>query len=120
MKPTIGKTKFGWILVEDKKHKHDILIRLNGSIEKRKKKLSKDLYGTSHLLSLAEAKYIYEEGAALVLIGTGQTGYVTLTEEAAEFFKQKECTVELYPTSEAIQRWNELKGPAIGLFHVTC
>ena len=35
---------------------HDIVIRLNGKIKKRKKKLSKQQYGTSHTVSLAEAE----------------------------------------------------------------
>lgn len=33
-----------------------MLIRLDGKVKKRKKKLSKAVYGTSHLVSLEEAK----------------------------------------------------------------
>jgi hypothetical protein len=43
-----------------------------------------------------------------------------LSDEAAAFFQQKKCNVELLPTPEAIRRWNEAENPAIGLFHVTC
>ena len=120
MAPKIDKTKFGSITVSGKKYEHDILIRLNGKVEKRKKKLSKEVFGTSHIISLQEAAYVYEEGADRIIIGTGQSGMARLLDEAATFFQQKECEVELLPTPEAMRRWNDAKSHAIGLFHVTC
>ena len=62
MKPKIDSTSFGSITVDGETFEYDILIRLNGQVEKREKALSKELYGTSHKVSLEEAKYIYEEG----------------------------------------------------------
>ncbi len=120
MKPKISKTKFGSITIAGERYEHDIIIRLNGKVEKRKKKLSKEVFGTSHIISLAEAEYIYEDGAKWVLIGTGQSGMAKLSPEATAFFQKKGCSVNLLPTAEAIRRWNETEGPGIGLFHVTC
>ncbi len=120
MKPNIDKTSFGSITIEGTTFENDVLIRLNGEVEKRKKKLSKAIYGTSHVLSLDEAKYVYEKGSKRLIIGSGQYGNVELSEEAAGYFKRKECRVDLWPTPEAIQAWNEAKGSVIGLFHVTC
>jgi len=120
MKPKIDKTKFGTITVDGKKYEYDILIHLDGTVEKRKKKLSKEVYGTSHTISLAEAEYVYEEGAEKIIIGTGQSGMAGLSDEAVEFFKQKNCPVDLLPTPEAMERWNKAKGKTIGLFHITC
>ena len=120
MIPKINKTKFGSITVAGEKYDHDILIRLNGKVEKRKKRLSKEVFGTSHIISLAEAKYVYEDGAQRIIIGTGQSGMVKLSDEAAAFFQQKKCTVDLSPTPEAIRCWNDAESPAIGLFHITC
>jgi len=120
MKPKIDKTKFGTITVDGKKYDYDILIRLDKKVEKRQKKLSKEVYGTSHTISLAEAEYIYEEGAKNLIFGSGQSGLANLSNEASEFFKQKNCRVELLPTPEAMERWNKAKGHTIGLFHITC
>jgi hypothetical protein len=120
MKPKIDKTKFGSITIAGEKYENDVLIRLNGKVKKRKKKLSKEVFGTSHIISLAEAEFIYEEGAELIVIGTGQSNMVKLSDEAAEFFRQKECRTALFSTPEAIQVWNEAKGLTIGLFHITC
>ena len=120
MIPKINNTKFGSITVAGEKYEKDILIRLNGKVEKRKKRLSKEVFGTSHTISLAEAEYVYEEGVQRIIIGTGQSGKVELSDEAAVFFQQKKCNVDLLPTPEAVRCWNDAESPAIGLFHITC
>ena len=99
---------------------HDIVIRLSGKVKKRKKKLSKKQYGTSHTVSLDEAVHIFDEGAERLVIGSGQYGNVKLSEEAERYFKEKGCAVELHPTPEAIRVWNEAEGKTISMFHVTC
>ena len=120
MKPRIDHTQFGSITIEGTVFEHDIIVRLNGRVEKRKKKLSKAVYGTSHIVSLDEARYIYEDGAERLVIGAGQQGLVKLSSEAAEYLQRVKCQVELLPTPEAIQAWNQAEGAVIGLFHVTC
>ena len=120
MQPHIQDTEFGSITVDDDVLDHDIVIRLGGKVKKRKKKLSKEKYGTSHTVSLAEAEHIFDEGAERLIIGSGQYGNVKLSEEAERYFKEKGCSVELHPTPEAIQVWNEAEGKTIAMFHVTC
>ncbi len=120
MKPKISRTQFGSITIEGAVSEHDVIIRLNGEVKKRKKKLSKAVSGTSHIISLDEAKFVYEKGSEGIIIGAGQSGMVRLSEEAADYFKRKNCQVKLQPTGEAIRIWNDAKGALIGLFHVTC
>lgn len=120
MKPDISKTGFGYITIEGTKIEHDVVIRLSGKVRKRKKKLSKAVYGTSHTVSLDEAKDIYQDGAEHLIVGSGQTGMVRLSKEAHAYFKKKRCDVDLQPTPAAIKDWNRAKGAVIGLFHVTC
>lgn len=120
MKPKIDETSFGSITISGRTFEHDVLIRLNGEIEKRKKKLSKALYGTSHILSLKEAKFVYEKDTKRLIIGSGQDGNVKLSNEAAGYFEHKHCQVDVLPTPRAIKSWNEAEGDVIGLFHVTC
>jgi hypothetical protein len=116
----IDKTKFGSITINGEKYKFDVLIRLDGKVRKRKKKLSKEVYGTSHVLSIQEAKHVYEAGAERMIFGTGQFGRARLSDEADQFFNSKGCRVDLLPTPKAIKAWNKADGPSIGLFHVTC
>lgn len=120
MKPAIDGTAFGSITIEGKQFERDVIIRLDGAVKKRKKKLSKAIYGTSHTLSLDEARYVYQEGAERLIIGAGQFGMVALSDEAAGFFARQGCRVDLLPTEQAINAWNSAEGAAIGLFHVTC
>ena len=120
MKPHIDKTRFGWIEIDGRRYDHDVIIRMNGTVKKRKKKLSKAVYGTSHILSLDEAKHTYKKGASHIVIGTGQNGVLELSDKASAYFELKGVTVEALPTPKAIRAWNRARGKVIGLFHVTC
>ena len=120
MKPTIDRTTFGSITIEGEVIKHDVIIRLSGKVKKRKKKLSKAVYGTSHTISLAEAQYVYRKGAERLIVGAGQFGLVKLSDEAAKYFRKKGCQVDVMPTKRAIKAWNKAQGKVIGLFHVAC
>jgi len=120
MKHRIDGAEFGSITVDGFDIGYDFLIRLSGEIKKRKKKLSKAVFGTSHTISLEEAKYIFEKGTERLIIGSGHNSMVELSKEASEYFKKKKVRVDLLPTPEAIQQWNKAKGSIIGLFHVTC
>jgi hypothetical protein len=120
VKPSLKGTGFGWIDVDEERYSHDILIRLDGSISKRKKKLSKEIYGTSHTISQAEAEYIYQDEADGLLIGGGQFGRIKLSPEADAFFREKNCPVNIQTTPEAVKSWNQSGESLIGLFHITC
>jgi hypothetical protein len=120
MEPWIDGTQFGSVSIDGKVFEHDVLIRLGGKVEKRKKKLSKAVYGTSYTISLAEAKHLHQKGVVRLLIGAGQQGRVRLSEEAAAFFERRRCRVELLPTPGMIPVWNQAEGAVIGLVHVTC
>ena len=120
MEPRIDRTEFGSVTIDGEVFTHDVIIRLGGRVEKRKKKLSKAVYGTSHTISLAEARHVYQQGATRLLIGAGQYGTVVLSQEAAAYFKSNRCQVQLLPTPEVIQVWNHAEGAVIGLLHVTC
>jgi hypothetical protein len=113
MKPKIDRTTFGTITIDGELYERDVIIRLGGKVKKRKKKLSKAVYGTSHTISLDEAKYVHEKGVERLIM-------VQLSDKAADYFAKKHCEVELLPTKKAIGAWNEATGNVIGLFHVTC
>jgi len=120
MKPKTESTSFGSITINGQRYDHDVLIRLDGTVQKRKKKLSKKFYGTSHMISEAEAEFIYEAGARILIIGSGQYDRVRLSAEAQAYLDGRGLAVEAMATPEAIKRWNEVQENTIGLFHVTC
>jgi hypothetical protein len=116
----IDSTTFGTITIDGRINEHDVVVRLSGEVVKRKKKLSKKLYGTSHVLSEDEARFLFEKGCDQVVIGSGQMGNVHLSPEAEAYFERKGCEVLLKPTPEAIHMFNRSRARRIGLFHVTC
>jgi hypothetical protein len=116
----IDSTSFGNITINGRTYDHDVIIRLDGDIVKRKKKLSKKLYGTSHVVSKDEAKFVFEKSAELLVLGSGQEGNVRLSPEAEAWLAKKGCKVVIQPTPETLQVFNEARGKKIGLFHVTC
>jgi hypothetical protein len=117
---TIERIAFGSITVDGKTYEHDVIIRLSGEVVKRKKKLSKKYYGTSHVISKDEAKFVFEKGCEQLILGSGQMGNVHLSPEAKAYFAKKGCKVLLQPTPEAIQMFNRSHARKAGLFHVTC
>ncbi|HPO09905.1 MAG TPA: MTH938/NDUFAF3 family protein [bacterium] len=120
MTTTIDTTTFGSITINGTTYDFDVLIRSTGEIEKRKKKLSKQVYGSSHTLSKDEAKHCYEEGLRTIVIGSGHEGVLHLSEEATEYFEKKGIEVILCPTPEAIKIFNKRTPSTAGLFHITC
>jgi hypothetical protein len=120
MKPQIDSTEFGSITIDGETYDHDVVIRLSGKVKKRKKKLSKQALGTSHIISLEEAMAVYEDGAEIFVFGTGQEGVARLSDEAAAFLSEKGCEVKAVRTPDAVNFWNNAKGKVIGLFHITC
>lgn len=120
MKPQINSTSFGSITIDGIHFDHDMVIHADGSVEKRNKKLSKEKYGTSHIVSREEVALLWQQGVKTLIVGAGQYGQVELSEEASAFMAHKGCPVILLPTPSAIERWNVMDEKAIGLFHVTC
>ena len=116
----IDGTEFGSITIAGKTYEHDVVIRLSDQVIKRKKKLSKRVYGTSHTISEDEARFVFEKGCKELIFGTGQDGNAALSPEAAAFLKEKGCKVAAKPTPKAIKIYNLTRKPKVGLFHVTC
>ncbi len=120
MKPKINSTSFGSITIEGVRYEHDMVIHADGAIKKRNKKLSKEKYGTSHIVSREEVALLWEQGVKALIVGAGQYGEVELSDEASAFMVQQGCPVILLPTPSAIERWNVIDEKSVGLFHVTC
>ena len=85
----IESTTFGTITIDGKTYEHDVLIRLSGEVVKRKKKLSKKYYGTSHVLSKEEAKFVFERGCDELIVGSGQVGQCAPVAGSSSVFQKE-------------------------------
>jgi len=116
----IDGTQFGSITIDGRVFDHDVVVQLSGKIIKRQKSLSEKQFGTSHTLSKAEMEFVFEKGCESLIIGTGQYGRVHLSQEAADFLKEKGCEVQTLPTPKAVESFNQDHRQKIALFHLTC
>jgi hypothetical protein len=60
-----------------------VIILLSGEVVRRKKKLSTKYYGTSHVLSKDEAKFVFEKGCEQIILGSGQSPSRSVRSSAA-------------------------------------
>jgi hypothetical protein len=114
------KDSFGSIKIFGRKYKKDIIIHLDGSITKRKKKKSRDLkplYGHTPL-SERELDFLDEEKPEVVYVGIGYESALPITEEAQKILGKYKTFV--MPTSEIAEKIEEEKGKFAAIIHVTC
>lgn len=116
----IDKVGFGRISVNEKEYSHDIVIYPSGKVERRKKWISKEKYGTSHKLDPEELKEYLKEDFEVLVVGTGIYGMLSLLPESKKLIEGKEIIER--PTPEAAQLFNELreKKKTLAIFHITC
>jgi hypothetical protein len=114
------KTGFGWIEIEGKEYDHDIVIHADGSITKRKKKLSKPLKGSfGHTpLSEQELDFLDDEHPDVVYIGTGQYGSLPFTPGAEKLLSGYNTTV--MPTGDILPALERDDRRYVAILHVTC
>jgi hypothetical protein len=85
----IKSTTFGAITIDGKTYERDVIIRLSGEVVKRKKKLSKKYYGTSHVLSKDEAIVCLREGVQPAYCWLGPNGQCAPIAGSRSLFRKK-------------------------------
>jgi hypothetical protein len=114
------KTGFGWIETGGMRYDHDVVIHTDGSISKRKKKLSKpkkEEYGHTPL-SGEELVDLLKEKPRVVYIGTGQYGDLPLTPDATELLAPFVSVIK--PTPDILPLIEQEKQRYVAVLHVTC
>jgi len=112
----IDSTGFGWISVGNIRYNHDIIIFPDGKIKNR----YEGFKGDSHSLSKEEAEKVIGSGIEVLVVGTGQSGVLSIPEETKEFLAKKGIKLIAEQTSNAIKTFNTLSGGKCALFHTTC
>ena len=118
--PQITGTSFGEVTVGRKSYPHDVVIRVDGKVKKRKKALAKDVYGTSHMIGPKELERVCRGGLEVLFIGTGHSGQVQVTDEARQYLAQRSIECQALPTPELVEAYNQSQQRKAALIHVTC
>jgi hypothetical protein len=112
----IENTAFGTITLDGKTYEHDVVVRLSGEVVKRKKKLSKKYYRTSHILSKDVAKFVFEQACEQLIVGSGQIGNARLSPEAEAYFPKRNYKVLLQSTPARSMCSTGRQQPRLGFF----
>jgi hypothetical protein len=112
----IDNTGFGWISVDNMRYNHDIIIFTDGKIKNR----YDDFKGDSHSFSIEEAKKVIVGGAETIVVGTGQSGVLSIPDDTKQFLAKRKINLIAEKTPRAIKTFNSLSGKKSALFHTTC
>ena len=112
----IDGTGFGWISVDNVLYNHDIIIFPDGNIKNR----YEGFKGDNHILSKEEAEKVINSSAEIIVVGTGQSGGLSIPEETRQFFSKQNIKMIAELTSKAIVTFNNTTGKKCALFHTTC
>lgn len=115
--------RFGMVKFGNEKYQHDIVVYVNGKIEKRDKNPSRRKYGTSHVLCAEEIQDLLDEEPEVLVVGSGQSGILRVGEDARKLLSVKNVELVDLPTQKAIVKFNNLKDmgrKVAAVIHVTC
>jgi len=118
--PTVDETHFGGITIGGKVYDCDIYIRTNGEVKRRKKAAVKKTYGTSHKIGPVELEKVCKGDPEIIIIGTGQNGAASLTEDGEEFLRSKGIRYKALASPKAVGEYNKTDARKALLVHVTC
>ncbi len=117
---TVVRTGFGWIEIDGRRYDHDVVVHVDGSVTRRKKKASKALKGEyGHTpLSERELGFLRDERPAAVYIGLGHYGDLPLTPGAEEILAVYDTVIGA--TDEILPALGEERRRHVAVLHVTC
>lgn len=113
------KAEFGSVVFNGEEYDYDLYVHPSGQVQVRRKELSEIVHKTSHRVVAAEIEYLLQEDPDCIIIGTGFSGALRLTNQAREVLEEKNVFYKELPTPQAAQEFNNKKNCAM-LVHVTC
>jgi hypothetical protein len=114
------KSKYGWVEIDGIRYDHDVIMHTDRSVIKRSKKKSKQFkkqFGHTPLSDF-DLKFLDNDGADIIYIGTGQYGDLPITMEAHTILSKKEVVIR--PTPEILTLLEDECRPFAAVIHVSC
>lgn len=109
----ISSYSFGKIVVEGKEFREDVVVS-KSSVESWWRK-------QSHNVEPADVKAVVEKRPAIVVIGTGYSGVMRVSEETKRFIEGTGIKLVVEKTAEAVKTFNQTKEKdKVALLHLTC
>lgn len=108
--------EFGKITIKDKTYISDVIVypeKVNSSWWRKE----------GHQLCIEDIEEVLNYSPEIVVVGTGAYGLLTVLEETKKFLEQRNIQLLIFPTKEAVKKFNELdtqNKKVVGCFHLTC
>ena len=118
--PQIAEVSFGQVTLGSKSHARDVYVTVNGKVKKRKKDIARQFYGSSHKIGPKELERVCKGGPEVVIIGTGHSGLVELTDDARQYLRHRSIEWKAVPTPQVVEAYNRCEQRKAALIHVTC
>ena len=113
---SIEEYRFGCIRVNGQRYHNDIIILKDKIIPEWWRR-------QGHVLAAYDLSAIVAAAPDLLVVGTGSSGMLRVSPEAAALLEAHSIVLETYPTARAVHRFNELslEGKDVaGGFHLSC
>jgi len=112
----ITEYTFGRIAINGKTYQTDVIITPHSVKDKWWRK-------EGHNLAIEDLESIIDKNPQIIIIGTGYYGRLQVPEVTRSFLKDKGIQVEVVPTSDAVERFNQLQQECariVAALHLTC
>jgi hypothetical protein len=110
----INSTSYGQITIDGKKYDHDVWIFPDDTIKRRT---------TDHQFTREEFELLIQKKPEIIVIGTGQSGVLTVGEESRNAAREKNIHLMIAKSPDAAKIFNELKKNrkmVAAAIHITC
>lgn len=119
----IEEYRFGAITIDGKTYNNDVEVHWNEEVSPWQQK-------ERHIIGLEDIARALGQDPEVIVIGTGEQGQASVTEELKEAINQKGVELIVDITEQATKTFNVIKeesveeegrqAKVVGLFHITC
>lgn len=112
----IDSYQFGRIVIDGVAYNGDCLILAGTVLANWRRK-------QGHLLSAEDLQPVIAAKPSILIVGSGASGLMKVAKEVPQFLQQHDIMLEVYDTSQAVERFNELLQAGENVtaaLHLTC
>jgi glucokinase len=118
--PLINYSTFGEVSLDGDVYKHDVYIRGDGKVKRRKLGGVRARHGSSHKIGPQELDKVCRGNPKLVIVGMGHSGLATLTPEGEAYLRRRGIDFRALPNAKAVKLYNGTTTRKAAVIHVTC
>lgn len=108
----------GEVQINGKRYTQDVLIRADGKVRKRPKKLAKRSSSGGNVLSIEEANAAIKGNARALLVGTSTEHGLSVPEDVRSWLTKHDIRLLVAPGPQAVIEFKKLRGPRALLLHL--